>query len=522
MENEKKTLWQNIPKPVRAAFLACLAAGLLVHLFAFTNIIPNSDGLHRVYDEQQMTVSGRWFLHYATSLNAYIQAPMLIGALSVLFFSLSAALIADVLKIKSCLFAALAGIFTVVFPSVAYTYLYMFTASAYAFGILLAVTGVWLCTKYRFGFIPAFLCIACATGVYQAYFAVAAALALCRVITDLIEGENTVKDILKRAALYAGTLAAGGAAYYLILKVFLAVKHLKLLSYLGMNEVSLSLSSVLSGSVTAYKQFVLYFFKPGTESYVTSALTVFNALLAVALICGAVRLFICGKTKKTARVLLTIAGFALLPLACNLTAILSPSTPIMRYAFVFVYILAAAVLSFAFGKDSMRFLSPAALSGIICAFIVLISAQTANIAYISSATAHRATQAFATNLVGRVESLEGYENGMEVVIIGAFPSGVYSSDIEIFRRVEHYSCLSSSPMQLGKHVYYYLNDWLNVRWQEPDEDTFLTVSQSEAFRKMPLYPDDGSVAIEDGRVIVRLAENYTPKQQYELDYENRR
>ena len=52
-------LRQRITPTRRAAFLACFIAGYLIHLFAFTNIIPNSDGLSRVFDPQQMTVSGR-------------------------------------------------------------------------------------------------------------------------------------------------------------------------------------------------------------------------------------------------------------------------------------------------------------------------------------------------------------------------------------------------------------------------------------------------------------------------------
>ena len=397
----------------------------------------------------------------------------------------------------------------------------MFTASAYAFGILLAVFGVWLCVKLRFGFIPAIFCIACATGVYQAYFAVAAALALCRVIVDLL-GDDDVKMSLKRAMWLVISLAGGAVAYYVILKIFLVVKHLELLSYLGMNEVEFSFSKIVSGTVTAYKQFILYFFRPGTESYVTKLFVSFNVLLAVSLVCALIVKLKNGEGKKAARIVLLAAAFILLPLACNLTTLFSDSTPIMRYAFVLVYILAAAVCSQAFDKTQFKAFSAKSLIGVVCAFIVLISAQTANIAYTASATAHRSAQTFATNLVGRVESLDGYKNGMEVVIIGAFPADVYYSDIEIFRRVEHYSCLSSSPMQLCKHTYYYLNDWLNVKWKEPDEETFISVSDSDTFKAMALYPDDGSVAIVDGKVVVRLAETYTPKQQYELDYENRK
>ena len=109
-----------------------------------------------------------------------------------------------------------------------------------------------------------------------------------------------------------------------------------------------------------------------------------------------------------------------------------------------------------------------------------------------------------------------------LVIIGTFPRNVYYSGVEEFSPVEHYSCMSSTVLSLNKHVYYYLNDWLNVPWQEPPEETMIQVSSSEAFRAMPLYPSDGSIAIIDGRVVVKLAEVYVPKQPYEIAYENRK
>ena len=84
-------LRQRITPTRRAAFLACFIAGYLIHLFAFSNIIPNSDGLSRVFDPQQMTVSGRWFLHYASFLNDFTQMPALIGFFSMVFLSLAAA-----------------------------------------------------------------------------------------------------------------------------------------------------------------------------------------------------------------------------------------------------------------------------------------------------------------------------------------------------------------------------------------------------------------------------------------------
>ena len=111
---------------------------------------------------------------------------------------------------------------------------------------------------------------------------------------------------------------------------------------------------------------------------------------------------------------------------------------------------------------------------------------------------------------------------MEVVIIGGFPDGIYNNDIEAYKLIEDYSALSTSVMPLNKHIYYYLNDWLNVRWPEPAEETMIAVSESESFKAMPLWPDDGCVKVENGRVIVKLANEYVPKSEYEKQYENRR
>ena len=146
-----RRLWQAVSPVRRAAFFSCLIAGYLCHLYAFTNLIPNSDGLSRVFDPQQMTVSGRWFLHYASALNGFTQMPAVIGLLSLLFLALAAALVTDVLGLRSRVLAGLTGAVMALFPCVGYTFLYLFTASAYCLAIFLAVLSVWLARRGDLG-----------------------------------------------------------------------------------------------------------------------------------------------------------------------------------------------------------------------------------------------------------------------------------------------------------------------------------------------------------------------------------
>ncbi len=521
--NSSSNLLRRIPAPVRAAFFACLILGFVTHLFVFTNLIPNSDGLDRIFDEQQMTISGRWFLHYASWFHGFLQAPALIGVLSLLFLGLAAGCTADLLELRSPASGVLVGGVMALFPSLAYTYLYTFTASAYCLAIALAASSVWLFRRRPRLFWASSLMLACSVGTYQAYFALAAGLALSRVLLDLIQADRPVEQTIRSGFGVLGMLALGAAAYYVLLQLFLWAKDLTLLSYLGMDDYasSLSLGGILGKVLSAYRNFFYFFLSPGSFGYNTLPLILVHLLL-LGLCALAVLRSLRGRPQEPLRLGLLALGIGLLPLAVNFTELLNQVTPLMRYSFVLVYVLAIALIDQAPQRPEGRSLP---LKKIACAGLavgLLLFAQICNLAYTASSTAHRATNAFAVNLVGRVESTPGYQSGMEVVIVGSFPDDVYYSTEEAYQFVTHYSCLPDSVLLRNKHIYYYLNGWLNVPWAEPAEETFLEISQSDAFQSMALYPSDGSVQILDGRVVVKLAETYTPKEAFEIAYEQRK
>lgn len=501
---------------IKTAMIACVLVGFVVHLFAFTNIIPNSDGISRIYEEQQMTISGRWFLNYASMFHGYIQAPALIGALTLIFTAIAAGMIVDILEIKDQVSAALCGAFLVVFPSVTYNNLYIFTASAYAIGAALAVFSVWYYRKYPKYFLVSALAAACAMGIYQAYLAFAAALALCCVIKDFLDDNADIIKSFWNAVKLLGVLILGIAQYFLILQIFLKVKNLTLWSYRGIDTMGLD-GNLIDSLLNTYKEFIAYFVVPDSVNYITGFFTALHGLLIVLAAAALIQHLIDRRLyREPLRMVLLVISVGLIPMAFNAIRLLSEMSPNMKHSYVFVYILAVFLIG-KVDRKAWRY----ALCG-IGMMIVLVCAQIANIAYTSSATAHRATESYATNLVGRIESVSGYNHEMEVVIIGGFPKETYYNGVEAFKIVEHYSCMSSNVVPLNKHIYYYLNDWLNVPWQEPDEEIMIAVAESEEFKSMPLYPDDGSVKIIDGRVVVKIAESYTPKSEFEIQYENRR
>ena len=530
MDEQGRGLWRRIPSPQKAAFFSCLVTGYLVHLYAFTNLIPNSDGLSRVFDTQQMTISGRWFLHYASALNNFTQMPAAIGLLSLLFLALAAALTVGLLSIRSRVLAGTAGAVMAAFPCLGYTFLYLFTASAYCLAILLAVLSVWLARRGRLGWLAGAAALALSMGTYQAYASLAVALSLLVVFRACLERESTFASTLGLGLRLVSCLALGAGLYYGILLLFLKVKGLELLSYLGMDQASAGYPlAMLPGLIlSAYKQTVAFFFLPGSaDGFASLFLVVLDlAALALGVIFLLFRLSALGD-KAPWRLAGVLAMIALLPLGVDFAQIISPyssPTPLMKYAFVCVYLalLLAADLADGLLRTPGRTRLLAGAAGVWAAGLLLFCLNTNNLLYTASAQAHRATQSYVTRLLTRVEDCPGYQRGMGIALIGAVPADQLQSQIESYAQVDHYSVPLDSVVPLNKHLYYYLSDWLNVPVEEPGEETMIALAATQAFQDMPLYPAQGSVQIIDGYVVVKLQETYTPKSDFELAYENRR
>ena len=531
IDQQGRRFWDRVSDIQKAAFFSCVIIGYLVHLYAFTNLIPNSDGLSRVFDTQQMTVSGRWFLHYASALNNFTQMPAVIGLLSLLLLGLAAALTVDLLKFRSKILAGLAGAVMAAFPCLGYTFLYMFTASAYCLAIFLAVLSVWLANRCKVGWLFGVIALALAMGTYQAYVTVAISLSLLVVMRECLDPESSFKGTLRLGLRLVAYLAAGAILYYVILLVFLKVKDLELLSYLGMDAASAGypLGQLPRLLFTTYKQVAAFFFLAGSADGFTSRWMV--VLDLAALILG-MYFFLArrsgkGLWKEVWRPLGSLAMVALLPLGINFGQILSPyssPTPIMKYAFVTVYLAVFLMADLADGLPNRSTQRGTVLSVAVIwtAVLLLFCLNTNNLLYTASTQAHRATESYATRLLSRIEDCPGYEPGMEIALVGAVPTDQIKSQISSYSQVDHYSVPLNSVLPLNKHLYYYLNDWLNFPVEEPEEETMMAISNAQEFQDMPLYPTQGSVQVLDGRVVVKFQEEYTPKSDFEIAYENRR
>lgn len=529
IEKSIKKIYCDLTTSEKAAFTSTFVCGLIAHLYIYTNTIPNFDGISRVFDEQQMTISGRWFLHYASSLNSFTQMPMVIGVLSMLFLAASALLLVRMFEVKSCLLAGIWGVLFVTFPAMADTNTYTFTVSAYCIAIFLAVLSVFIKQIGRGGIFACSILLAFSVGIYQAYLPVAIVLSVLCIIKEVLKNEKNVRELLKMSGEYILFLGLGSVIYYIVLKLFLYLKDLKLISYLGLDNLESGYPYDEIGNVLikTYTYVGNFFF--GKEHGLNNPIFIMcNSILAICTLILFVKII---KANKLWIEKIKYAGLMvliiLIPVSANFTQIINPYTSprlITSYALVYFYFVPVMFLEYV-EWEGVRKRVQECIAVAIVGCMIMLSAyfwNYDNLIYTMLNQAHRATLSYVTNVVSRIESCEGYQMGMKVFVIGGFPADRYDTDIAIYDSVRTGSLLSSSVIPLNKHVYYYMNDWLNVPIQEPEEEEFLKISESEVLKKMPLYPNDGSVQIIDGSVVVKISDTFVPRAAYEKQYENRK
>ena len=81
-------------------FFTAVVLALCTHLPIMLSDIPNHDGLASIYFDQNMLVSGRWFLSIACGFSSYYALPWLIGLLSIVILAFTSVLLVEVFEIE--------------------------------------------------------------------------------------------------------------------------------------------------------------------------------------------------------------------------------------------------------------------------------------------------------------------------------------------------------------------------------------------------------------------------------------
>lgn len=490
----------------RYTFLTAVLLGLCTHLPIMLSDIPNHDGLASIYFDQNMVVSGRWFLSIACGFSSYYSLPWLIGLLAIGILAVTAVLLVEVLEIEKTSGGMLIAGVLVTFPVLTSTFAYVFTMDGYMLGVFLAVLSVYLVPKGKFGFVLGGIALAFSMGIYQAYLPIAILLCIYKVILVMLDKDDKKQKIKSTLDyLYMGII--GVVVYYVVMKIALLCQGKELGTYQGVQEkTGFSFGRIAE----LYKDFA--------EFILTGKVLVNNlfSILAFVVIAGVfvftvLRLVLQKKLYKSAWFYIVIVAMVfILPLATNVILLILPNVSyhtLMRYQYVvYLMVMIAFVQKFTSSKTKIT-------SVILCSAAVIMIFNyvvTDNIAYSNLEKKYEKTYAYCVRLADRMEQTEGYYQGIPIAMIGVVSDKEYPlTDVTGDVTSKLLGITGDMLLYTGENYKAFFANYLGITINLIPIEDMTDIYNSKEYWEMDSFPARDSMKVVDGVLYIKTENKET-------------
>ncbi len=543
-----KTRWAGIGAPVRRTFVVSYLAAIVVHLYVLTNKFFNYFEMgniftHMPFSQEDSLGLGRWFMPVATNLLTYFSMPLVNGLVVFLMLALSAALIVDMLEIKSSAYGVLFGLIFVTFPGLASIMSYGVNCDLFSSALLLSVLSGYLFVRSLrqnkwvrgmiLGAIPLSLSLAC----YQPYMSVTIGMLYMMLFMQVYRKRTDLKTFIPMVCKSVLMLAAGFILYYAILQIMLAVTGISLSDYHGVDSMtSFTPKGIAKGFVYSYLHFIKYFFT--TEYTYTIGRIVCNCIGAVVFAAllfrrmrinrGAVHKGSDATADKTYLVrdrmtnALLLILFLYLPLGVNASPFLMADRVgagvdrYMIYSLMFLWALLLAMMDDNTDENTAQLTKSrknllqwlGGFSG-ICAIVtgLIITNQ----AYHRLEATTHATEGLMVRMAARMEQTEGWNKDMPVYFVNPrnMVNSNYGPEVTDYRNLTN---LPGTFLRAGygeEAIAGYMNTYLRFPVKLASAEEIARVEANPVFGKLKAYPDASAVQIIDGVMVVKVSEGET-------------
>lgn len=499
-------LKQYIKKEWKVAFFATIIIGLLIHMPMMIRDIPNHDGLDSIHFDQNMLVSGRWFLSFACGISSYYTLPWLIGILAIIYLGLTSVLLVDFLEVEDTISVVLISGLLVSFPALASTFAYVFTMDGYMLAVFLAVLSVWLTKKKRLGFISGAVSLAFSIGIYQAYLPFAVLLCIYGILMIAMEkGDVREKFLNGLHYLYMGIL--GSIGYYVILQIMLKIQDTEIGTYQEGSKLGmLGGTSLIQTIKKIYVDFFAFTFNGNVLMNNLFSITMVVLLGLVTLI-TLIRLVAYTDWWRSPWFYLIGIMLAIgLPLATNIMLLILPGVTyhlLMRYQWILFLILMVAFVS-RYNKGLFGDTRREWLVFLTTGILIWNFAVTDNIAYSNLQKKYERTYSYCVRLLDRIEQTEGYYQGIPIAMIGVVGEDSYpQTDITQAVTSNLIGMNGEFLLYTGNNyelfIKHYLGATLNILPPESMEEMYY----SKEYREMESFPAADSIRIINGIMYIK-------------------
>lgn len=479
-------------------------AGLIAHMYKFTNHIPNWDSLmDYYYPTHNMIFQGRQFQLLPAAFRAFKDIPWIIGLLSLLYLSMIVLLMVKLFEIHGRLPIAMISALVVVSPPVTSTLGYMFTADCYFFAGLLAVLAVYISKKYRYGWLPGAVLLGIGVGIYQAYLSLAMVLTLFLLVRDiiLVGGEKFSRALYKQYLKYLGMGVLSLVFYKVSLEIMCRVERIELINHHGLGSIHFPSFSEFLQAIKQSLIDTIYYYVGSL-----SKLNLYGISSLVSLLILGIFLVIMVYKKKVYKHCshLFLAAICLLLIPCACHCFYFVTNEVEYYALMqFPLILSFVFLFWEYEQIDSKYATGrwgVVLSTVILVYVLIVSA---NVAYRVQTLSYEKTYAMMDRVVARMEELPNYQYAKKIAVIGNLPG----TDIYAYGTAPALAGYADSYMvSHQKHVVSMLDEYYGIKLEGVSDETKEELMSLPEVGDMPVWPSEGAVYQVDDVIVVRFSE----------------
>ena len=499
---------KSILPEYKICFLSALFIGLLAHLYKLVNHLPNWDSLVFRYDAQNMTHLGRWFLSPVCALTSFYDLPFLNGFVALLFYALGAVCIIKIFKIRNKIASFLIGALIISFPTVTSTLFYSYVADGYAIAFFMSTLAALFltCEKPRYLISICLICLSAA--IYQAYITVTVLLLVFRLIDEIIfQNEKPVKTFKKCLKFLLSGLS-GILLYYVLLNLILHFTNTQLLDYQGVSS-SLSLSSLnlYDALINARNIFLNYFFDFSKGANLFAILNVI--IFAIAFVFTLLFIISNKIFNNVYKALLLFALVIAMHFGGEILVFINPNVDyhnLMKMGFSCFYVYFIVLYERANEKQSAI---QCWTILIISLFVIFNQIVISNVSYHKAQLSWDKSFAELIRICDRIETTDKSNECDEILVIGYLEeSRPYSAYLppDITGTTDGYVLRHDSEEMGQSVVTSALNDYCSKDYKFLAGEEKQTLLKNETVQNMNTWPNDNSVAVVDGVIVLKLSE----------------
>lgn len=503
----------GLQTPFGIAVAAAMGVGTVTHLFGLVNILHNYDDIAQQPSGYGTGISsGRWLLSQlgdcAHWLGGNYNLPLVNGLLFLLLIAISAGFLVAAFDIQNRAMAGLSGALLAVFPAAFSTLVFRYTSAYYGLGILLAVFAAWVLPRHRFGVLLSAICIAGSLGIYQAYVPFTIGIFVLQLLQQTLKGQSSLRMLVCRGIYFCMVLLLGLVCYYLFLKLALWIYGTSLSDYQGVDQMGrLAVKDIPGLLKEAYYIFCTF---PVKNHYGLASMKLIKAAyIVLAGVSAAILGYILLIRKNIGLTIFSVLLCLLFPLAVNFVEIMCPESwiyTLMVYPFVLTGITPAVLLTCL--PECGRKYGRNAETVIVLVLAVLVGgyAYKTNVNYSALYFSNRQIENYLSSLIVQIRMTEGFDTEKEWAFVGEMEDPLLNS---YWQYEMEFGGIEPTQGMLQRYSWgEWVRNYYGYTFPVADNAAILRLSEMEAVKQMPYWPDQGSVQVIDNYVVIKCADPY--------------